>query len=296
MLLSQLTLLLALTASAPQAYAVATATEPSTPGDVVLPSADSVLATVRDALLRGRPWQASLPGGADAERQPAALAGRGLPRGHRREPVGRMGRGGPAARGRELGRLALRRSGAGDAGAGGARARSGQYRPRPRACRPSWTRRGVGGSAAAAPGRSAGAGRCPGQRRRDLGARRPAASAGGRLASRPSRRRHRRQHRTGAALRADRQPAGARARALERGRGPRAHRRPGRCGGAVRPPRRPSHRAAAPDPRQRRQRAARGGAARSARGARGRRARRPRSGTRSACWTASSRRSRRRRS
>ena len=60
MLLSQLSLLLALTASPPQAYAVAPATEPSAPGDVVLPSADSVLATVRDALLRGRPWQASL--------------------------------------------------------------------------------------------------------------------------------------------------------------------------------------------------------------------------------------------
>jgi soluble lytic murein transglycosylase len=60
MLLSQLSLLLALTASPPQAYVVAAATEPSAPGEVVLPSADSVLATVRDALLRGRPWQASL--------------------------------------------------------------------------------------------------------------------------------------------------------------------------------------------------------------------------------------------
>ncbi len=59
MILSQLSLLLALTTSAPQAYAVANV-EPVAPGDPAAPAADSVLANVRDALLRGRPWQASL--------------------------------------------------------------------------------------------------------------------------------------------------------------------------------------------------------------------------------------------
>jgi soluble lytic murein transglycosylase len=59
MLLSQLSLLLALTASAPQAYAVASA-ETVPAGGPAQPAADSVLASVRDALLRGRPWQASL--------------------------------------------------------------------------------------------------------------------------------------------------------------------------------------------------------------------------------------------
>ncbi|HKU63397.1 MAG TPA: lytic transglycosylase domain-containing protein [Gemmatimonadales bacterium] len=60
MLLSQLSLLLALTTSAPQAYAVASATEPVAPAATVSTSTDSVLDSVRDALLRGRPWQASL--------------------------------------------------------------------------------------------------------------------------------------------------------------------------------------------------------------------------------------------
>lgn len=59
MLLSQLALLLALTASPPQAYAVASVA-PVGSGDPAPPAADSVLASVRDALLRGRPWQASL--------------------------------------------------------------------------------------------------------------------------------------------------------------------------------------------------------------------------------------------
>src|SRR4051794_6598588 len=58
MLLSHLSLLLALTPSAPQAYAVASAA-PVTPGDPAPPATDSVLASVRDALVRGRPWQAS---------------------------------------------------------------------------------------------------------------------------------------------------------------------------------------------------------------------------------------------
>jgi hypothetical protein len=72
MLLPQLSLLLALTASPPQAYAVAAAAEPTPSADVAPPSADSVLATVREALLRGRPWQASLlvaPVLSDSERR-----------------------------------------------------------------------------------------------------------------------------------------------------------------------------------------------------------------------------------
>jgi soluble lytic murein transglycosylase len=60
MLLSQLSLLLALTTSAPQAYAAASVTEPVASSAPVPAAADSVLASVRDALLRGRPWQASL--------------------------------------------------------------------------------------------------------------------------------------------------------------------------------------------------------------------------------------------
>jgi len=76
MLLSQLTLLLALATSAPQAYAVADA-EPVTPPVSPRPSADSLLASVQDALRRGRPWQASLlvaPVLSDSEqRSPAAV-------------------------------------------------------------------------------------------------------------------------------------------------------------------------------------------------------------------------------
>jgi soluble lytic murein transglycosylase len=60
MLLAQLTLLLALTTSAPQAYAVAAEVERVAPPVAAPPSADSLLASVRDALQRGRPWQASL--------------------------------------------------------------------------------------------------------------------------------------------------------------------------------------------------------------------------------------------
>jgi soluble lytic murein transglycosylase len=60
MLLSQLSLLLAITTSAPQAYAAASVTEPVASNAPVPTAADSVLASVRDALLRGRPWQASL--------------------------------------------------------------------------------------------------------------------------------------------------------------------------------------------------------------------------------------------